>query len=24
LRWERGMIGGMVWHEFDQTFGIHT
>ena len=24
LKWERGMRGGMVWHEFDKTFGIHT
>lgn len=24
LKWTRGMVGGLVWHEHDGTFGIHT
>lgn len=24
LKWERGIVGGLVWQEFNQTFGMHT
>ena len=24
LKWENGIVGGMVWHEHTQTFGLHS
>ena len=24
LKWERGIVGGLVWQNFNKTFGLHS